>query len=290
MTPDEMILKVVNDYGKINGRHPASYGAFSADGSNVWLDLNGPCHASMDGKHGSFDVFITSYPIKDMQRDTAFFVFMRNYLYPAYADSIALITEPTTNRSYIQITDLDKIPANVLYNMVICSRVIVEWREKLNLWYDLQEAGVHPCLAFVLCQCRLRGYNQYPVNGYVQGWVPYQPYRDRNGRFARRPLGEVPAPTIEQIVQKQTILDHTISDIPGPYMNHWPYDNTVDVRQMMEGRQVSMSAGSYKTAPNRCRPCNVIWGHSSDVRRWMNKTVREVCEMYPVNQQKEAVA
>lgn len=95
------------------------------------------------------DNLVTCYKIVNLELDTRFFNFMRNVMYAPYAEHISLVKDDLTGLHYIMITNLDKVPANVVYNLCITSRIIFEFREQLNVWASLCDKGLDPRLAFL---------------------------------------------------------------------------------------------------------------------------------------------
>jgi len=63
-----------------------------------------------------------------------------------------LIQDAETGLWYLECTDLDKWPADVLYNFCIASRVPIEWSHLLDYWATLVANGYDPTLAFLISQ------------------------------------------------------------------------------------------------------------------------------------------
>lgn len=277
MTPEKIIESVVGIYGNMG---VCAFGMYSHDGVVGWSEVPGPCHYKMQVSYHArttgADVLITSYPIYEEEPDIAFFNFMKNVLYKDYADSIHLEYEPKSKRPYIKVTNLEKWPANVLYNFAICSRTPHEHKKARQLWWIFVQEGVHPGLAFALCKCTFRGLNEQYKRMKKRRYAnaPYPPPRDERGRFMRCAF---------EIIDVDESTPTTPLDAKVDYLmggaGHWCYDNTLDVRSMMNGVHIRKS-DPYKTHPQRCTPSNIIWGEGQDMRKWSNKSVREIVEIY----------
>jgi hypothetical protein len=118
------------------------------------------CHAEM--KHwpeNTYDHLITAYPTQmheNVHLDVwlKFFDFMQNVLYRKWKDQIHLESAPDTEGTdyWIHVSDLSTIPANVLFNLCICSRSLIEEPEAILDWVKLCDAGLNPSIAFSLCR------------------------------------------------------------------------------------------------------------------------------------------
>jgi hypothetical protein len=96
-----------------------------------------------------YDCLITSYPIKDNVLDTNYFNFLIAHPYKQWANSITLC-RTKDDKPYIRVNNLSEIPANVLYNFCIATRLIVEFRDELETWRHFIGIGCHPVFAFAL--------------------------------------------------------------------------------------------------------------------------------------------
>jgi hypothetical protein len=180
---------VVARYRFMNGGNPCAFGVFSNDGNRHTEHPTAPCHAQLQywgAKIGSsyygqgaceFDQLITSYWAVE-PLEFRYFDFLKNRLFKNWSDLITLEAsehhidfdkkkdgavhvpphvagldkEKYQDQPwyFIRVSDLSKIPANVLYNFCIATRVTVEYREFLKTWGRLCEAGVDPGVAFLL--------------------------------------------------------------------------------------------------------------------------------------------
>lgn len=129
-----------------------AFGLYSNDGKrSVSHVTNNLCHKKLrEVEPGFYDNLITSWP-KD---DKEFFLFLTNFLYRNWAQYIHRKTDPKTKKKYILVTDLDKIPANVLQNFCIASRMPVEFPHNIVRMKELMNEGLHPCFAFALRQAQ----------------------------------------------------------------------------------------------------------------------------------------
>lgn len=151
---EELAQAVVATYDDFSTRHCCSYGLLSNALERTELTKLAVCHDSLRwAQRGVYDTLITSYPANN-DLDFQFFDFMKNVLYKKYSDHIHLC-QTEDDKSFIQVTDLVTIPPELLFNLCICSRVIVEHREFLWVWSRLVEEGLHPSFAFALCRSGL---------------------------------------------------------------------------------------------------------------------------------------
>ena len=292
MTEEDIINKMVNPRRLITSAHPAVYGGFDSinpDPKRAWVDEDAPCHASLARPGGYnkvvdfIDTIITSYPIHNEKLDVKWFNFMRNHLYKAYSQYISLDTHAPTGIRYIRITNCDKIPAPIVYNLCICSRVIVEKRHELKQWGELVEAGVPPGLAYpIACGSYTKPYGRIKKPRFAK---PEVRPRDANGRFMayQRVLAA------EEEETGYTLLDGRITNPIPNWTGHLSIDGSVNIQQIVDGNPIS-DKDSYQENQNACLPTNVIWGKSQDTRHWGGKTIRSLVEQYTQKQQKEVAA
>lgn len=158
---EDAIKSVVGSYSDITKSKCASFALVSNDSRQAPLIvLTYVCHAPLTypwpaPKYNTWDHLITSYPVKsDDHLD--FFEFIKNVLYKQWSDVIQL-EQTTDGKYYIHVTDLSKIPANVLYNFCICSRTIVEYPARITIWRKLCKKGLHPAFAFAVCRADSAG-------------------------------------------------------------------------------------------------------------------------------------
>lgn len=183
---------------------------------------------------GQYDQLITSFPAQ-VELDYQFFDFMKEILYKKFGEFLHL--EHTGDGvPYIRISDLSKIPANVVLNMCICSRIIVEKREFLSVWSDLCAAGIHPSLALAMCKANI-------------------------------PTKNDDTDTLD--------LDIPIKNV-GSDSEHWPFYLAVDLDQLViKGPKEDNFSSPYKSHPYSCTPTNRIWGEAHHLKQFQGLTVRE---------------
>lgn len=110
------------------------------------------CHADM--KHvdaNTYDRLITAVP-KAEPNDLAYLSMLINGPFRCMSDLIHLIQDAERELWYLECTDLDKWPADVLYNFCIASRAPIEWSHLLDYWAKLVAIGYDPTLAFLISQ------------------------------------------------------------------------------------------------------------------------------------------
>lgn len=149
---NEFVRKVVNSYGDFDSRTICSFVVLSDDEKIRECVIGDICHDDLKRvKPNVYDQLITSFPVQDHEVDLRFFDLMKFGMYRNWSDHIHL-EKTEDGLYYIRLTDLSKIPANVVYNLCICSRFIVEYREYLGVWAKLVSEGVHPALALAICR------------------------------------------------------------------------------------------------------------------------------------------
>lgn len=110
------------------------------------------CHAGMKNVDPNvFDRLVTAVP-KAAKNDLAYLSMLINGPFRCISDLIHLIQDAETGLWYLECTDLDKWPADVLYNFCIASRVSIEWPHLLDYWASLVTLGYDPTLAFLISQ------------------------------------------------------------------------------------------------------------------------------------------
>lgn len=155
----DVISEVVGSYNSFNKSNCCSFGVVSDDEQHEEVFLSRVCHYSLPlVKSDKYDQLITSYPAKS-EIDFEFFEFMKNVLYQRWS-SFILLERTEESQYYIRVTNLSKIPANVVFNLCISSRIIVERPNYLKVWKELVTLGVNEALAFALCRCTLTDNNE----------------------------------------------------------------------------------------------------------------------------------
>lgn len=161
---EQNIPKLIATYPGVTGEHPSSWFCVNQEGNgNAWYD--NACHSTMCyADKGKWDELYTGVP-KDDEIGIAYQRMLIHGPFKAYSDLISL--EQHGKHYVLHVTDLDKIPANVLYNFCVASRVPVEHSQLLKPWYDGVQLGFDPTLSFLL---------SYSTNG-----QPFDKKRTFNG-------------------------------------------------------------------------------------------------------------
>lgn len=147
-----LIRAIVDSYENINPYSCCSYGFVTNDDNLSIRHLLHVCHARLTlSIHSEYDQLLTSFPVKD-DVDLKFFDFMKNVLYRKWSKYIHL-EQTKDEKFYIRIDRLSEVPANIVMNFCICSRIVVERRWVLNNWHKLVLKGVHPSFALAVCRC-----------------------------------------------------------------------------------------------------------------------------------------
>lgn len=148
---EEQIKNIVKSYKGLDTSNCCSFAAVSDDGKIQSTHILHVCHAPLVYIGlGLYDQIITSYPVAD-KIDLDFFEFMKTQLYRKWSDHF-LLEQTEEGKYYIRISNLSKIPANVVFNFCICSRAIVEVKDHVVTWSKLVAQGLHPIFAFALCR------------------------------------------------------------------------------------------------------------------------------------------
>jgi len=152
ITKDEVDNKILKDnlpplfksYPGLNNAHPSSWLVWNAEGKNE-LMVKAPCHAHMHYQKG-YDDLVTAVPASD----TVSLEYLRMLIHGPFKGFSDLISLNKTDDYYLHLTNLNKWPANVIYNFCIASRVPIEKQNLLEYWYELVKVGFEPTLAFLL--------------------------------------------------------------------------------------------------------------------------------------------
>jgi len=151
---DEAVSEIIKSYLKLNKANPSSYALINEDGLAISQTLEA-CHYKMAfnlTRRNYWQGLITAYPVKK-DLDLEFF---QELLVPLYSNwSSCINLKSKDGHYYIEVTDLDKVPANALYNFCIASRIPIEFRTNLILWDKLRKSGLTSRQAFASCKCIL---------------------------------------------------------------------------------------------------------------------------------------
>lgn len=241
--------KVINMYPKISGDHPSAWALFSDDHSKSTIH-HGICHAIMvhSTSSGVYDQCITAVP---NQSDAALLYLRWLISGPFKQWAKYLKIKKLKSDYYILIKGLDTIPANVVFNFCIATRVPIEWLGLLDNWYTLVGAGVSPSLA-LLCTMRV----------------------DENVRMTQS--------TVTDYQKSEDPLEWTLTRAFG-YTGHFWLDNTCNWYLVLRNEPAKNQLTSpYKGHPGAARPCNNIWGMMDRVvhDKLTGKTVKDVMAFF----------
>lgn len=76
-----------------------------------------------------------------------------------------------------------------------------------------------------------------------------------------------------RVLDKNFDLDTKLEEMTVPSDGHFWFDHTSSWRTIIEGQLKLDGYESYKKAPHKCRPCNIIWGKDT------KDTLQRYCEM-----------
>lgn len=96
-----------------------------------------------------WDSLITAVP-KATPADLAYLSMLINGPFRCVSDQISLVQDHDTGHYYLECTDLDKWPANLLFNFCIASRAPIEFPNILTYWADLVAKGYDQTLAYLI--------------------------------------------------------------------------------------------------------------------------------------------
>lgn len=145
---EEYLPKMFSSYSELNGDDEvSSWIVWSNETDKVKIQLNEVCHAKLWSHDPGFTDLITAVPVAD-EVSLAYLRMLIHGPFKAMGDLISL--EQQGEYHYLHCSDLDKWPANVLYNFCIASRVPIEHEYLLAGWHTLCKQGYDQVLAFLL--------------------------------------------------------------------------------------------------------------------------------------------
>jgi hypothetical protein len=164
------LSKLIKTYENLDTIRPTSFIIWSDQPPHLEEYYHKICHRDMPFLEPGFDHLITAVPKNDPIA-LAYIQMLITGPFRAFADLISL--EQLDGQYFLRCSQLDKWPANVLYNLCIASRVPIEKAEYLEYWADLTEKGYDPTLAFLLSYSKggnaKRSGRTYPDTGHM--WV-----------------------------------------------------------------------------------------------------------------------
>lgn len=142
----DLIKRVVDGYaGMISPASPCVFGLQSNDGKHVNFIGIRVCHAQLNYQNRAlYDQLITSYPGTDLK----FFEYLKENLFRKWSEFINIEQYLDTDQYYIRVTYLDKVPAKVVYNFCIASRLPYEMPLSTAKWHKYVDRGIDPGFAF----------------------------------------------------------------------------------------------------------------------------------------------
>lgn len=81
----------------------------------------------------------------------------------AIADKVAIYPSPNKELAYLHLTQLDQVPAQMVYNYLIATRFSWEFEEVIDKWLPWADAGYDPVLSYLYAADTVLGY----FNGHV---------------------------------------------------------------------------------------------------------------------------
>lgn len=240
LSPEQLLIKkVIDSQPQLNTANPSSWVQFSNDLKHTHAFLKRICHAEMIyTKAEQWDQLITAAPFTNKPINLRYYQFLINGPFRGFSDKISLEVFPGTKEHYIRCTDLDKWPANILYNFCIATRVTIEHQPMLERWEKFLEAGVDPSLAFIVSAFASRSKNQIKDDPWA----------------------------------------YVIEDSYLYMTNHFWFDASSDWCRIIDGDflQKHVSAQSYKQDPIVCRPTNMIWGDGRGNKQLLFMSVKDL--------------
>lgn len=144
----------------MGGNNCCSYAFITDDLSRHILYLEAVCHAKVwnfgcgNGQDFSPDRIITSAVVQD-DIDLQYYIMLLNGPFKRYANFFRLL-QHTTGDYYFEISGLDVLPPQLVYNFIIATRGALEWRHYwFKDWSALCKAGVPTLFAFILATNKL---------------------------------------------------------------------------------------------------------------------------------------
>jgi len=146
--------------------------------------------------------------------------------------------EEFEGEKYIKIDNLDKIPAPVFYNMCIMSRFPSEFPKQFLAWTKFLDIGVDEAFAYILSSVVFKDHY--------------------NLTYPKKPLD---------------------TEVNSVYtQDHWPFYNTLSINKFVAGNPDFDPKLVYTDHPTKCKPTNIIWGSTQDLRYLPGKTIRQFAE------------
>ena len=217
-TFQEALNLLTQSYSNLNKTQPSSWVYHI---NNRWFYcIRAICHAEMANNSCGTKEFITAAPVTQHPASLDYYRWLISGPFRAFSDTIFLEQNPTDREWYIRITELNRWPANVLYNFCISTRVPIEYIPRLDRWQMFRSIDMNDSLAFILA-CHTTDDYQIKANFWDTVFVP-KPFIS-SGHFW---------------------LD-----------NGFDWDQLMSGVMNKEKFR-----SSYYDKPNNCREANIIWG------------------------------
>jgi hypothetical protein len=161
----EPLPNLFKAYEKIKPNRPSAWFYWTNEGG-VGPVSHDVCHSLMRDENSGWDHLITAIPNSD-PRSISFQRMLINGPFRGFSDLIHLGQH--NGHYYAHCADLDKWPANVLYNYCIATRAPVEWPTIVEQWDVLCKEGYNQTLAFLLSSS-IRGLPFGGIRTYFPDW------------------------------------------------------------------------------------------------------------------------
>lgn len=242
LSPEMLLIKeVVSTQKELAMGNPSSWVLFSNDMTHTHADIKYVCHARMNYQSsGLYDQLVTAAPFTGNPFNLRYYQWLIEGPFQAFSDKITLEVFPDTKDYYLRCTDLDKWPANILYNFCIASRFPIEFKDVISRWSLFLEAGVDPSVGF--------------LSAAFSG----------DKKICKDPWNFNPGDPSFEGNSNHFWFDMTAS---------WPKFVSG------EFHQDAVSKETFKEKPSASRPCNGIWGHTPGPQqlKLLKQSVREIC-------------
>lgn len=254
-SPQEIEVKALNElfktYQTMDRCRPSSWIVYTDDWEKHRSYLHQVCHATMQDHDNNKG---HDHLITGVPKSSDLDIRYIQFLIdgPFRAFSDNIALEKLDKNYFLRCTNLSKWPSNVIYNFCVASRVPIEHSSMLEPWKTLLDEGYDPTLAFLVAQC------QDPnISSINNMW-----YKKPNAISYRN-------------------------------FNHFWFDPGSNWANIINGEMdpKGVSKGFYKVSPEKCRPCNSIWGTwTQEQRAKINKlTIDELSDFFelPIIKSKE---
>lgn len=150
MTEFEAIAKLVGKYTHTTSMRPSTWLVASDDFAKTNIHDGECCHAMMRyAEAGWIDTLITAVPKSD-EVSLAYLRGLIDTLFKNFSDRIQLLQDTESDCWYLKCTNLDRFPANVLFNFCIASRAPIEYPGVVTKFGELVAGGLPVNFAILL--------------------------------------------------------------------------------------------------------------------------------------------